>query len=156
MRTFSTGATRDAVEGKVDYRGALSPEVLERFAQYMLEHSVQADGKPRLMDNWKKGIPREEYLSSLLRHVVDTWQQFQDGKSAGVRFQDTLCACLFNVQGLLYETLRGKVKSMTFEDYLRGQFYGEMLESHLRCARGASPEACGLWPDFQKARSASA
>jgi len=38
MRTFASGATRDADDHKLDFEGFLSPFVLERYAQYMHKH----------------------------------------------------------------------------------------------------------------------
>lgn len=122
MREFPTGATRDDDATKNDYRGYLSPLVLKRFGDYMTEHRKQADGKLRDSDNWKKGIPQKEYLSSLLRHVVDLWAQIEGPnrewklptqtdpaiKSPREVIEDSLCAILFNAQGLLHERLLGR------------------------------------------------
>lgn len=108
MREFSTGATRDTAEDKPDYRGFLSPEVLRRFGQYMLKHQVQADGTIRPSDNWKRGIPQKEYLSSLLRHVIGVWDEMEDTGVLSIgeeALQDHLCAIFFNTQGLLRERL---------------------------------------------------
>ena len=109
MRQFDTGATRDTAEDKPSYRGFLSPQVLERFGEYMLKNQVQADGKLRDPDNWKKGMPLEVYLDSLLRHVMDVWLMHDEehallgGKEV---MEEALCACLFNVQGYLHEFLK--------------------------------------------------
>jgi hypothetical protein len=107
VRTFSTGATRSTDDGKPDYEGFLSPTVIRRFGEYMTKHRVQADGSIRASDNWQKGIPRAEYLKSLLRHVVDLWADWRNPPSlqdAGV-MEDLCCAILFNAQGFLHETL---------------------------------------------------
>lgn len=117
MREFTTGATRDDAQTKPDYRGFISPAVLKRYGEYMLSHQIQADGKLRDSDNWKKGIPQKEYLSSLLRHVVDVWALIERGPNYPVPIsngtyegavQDPLCAILFNAQGLLHERLLGR------------------------------------------------
>lgn len=113
VRTFETGATRDTDQGKPDYRGFLSPEVLRRFGQYMSKHRVQTDGSLRDSDNWKKGIPQKAYLSSLLRHVVDLWYDLENPKQQGApgvaeEIEELLCAVLFNTQGLLHERLLGR------------------------------------------------
>lgn len=108
IRTFESGATRDTDVGKHDYRGYLSPAVLRRFGEYMTAHRVQSDGSLRASDNWKKGMPVQEYLSSLLRHVVDIWL-LHEGRP-GVATQDieeALCGALFNIQGYLHEHLKG-------------------------------------------------
>ena len=110
MREFSSGATRDTDETKIDYEGFLSPEVLERFGRYMTKHRIQADGKIRDSDNWQRGIPRDVYLKSLLRHVIEMWYIHRDGIPLGTRIdmEDALCAILFNAQGYLYELIRGR------------------------------------------------
>ena len=107
IRTFETGATRDTDQGKHDFQGYLSPLVLKRFGEYMTTHRVQPDGNVRASDNWKKGIPKREYLSSLLRHVVDLWLLHEG--HPGINTQDieeALCGALFNAQGYLHENLK--------------------------------------------------
>lgn len=107
MREFKTGATRDTDEGKLDYEGFISPVVLERYAQYMHEHQVQADGKLRDSDNWQKGMPRKAYIKSLWRHFMDVWKIMR-GYEVDVDIEDALCAMLFNVMGLMHEILIGR------------------------------------------------
>lgn len=102
MRKFKTGATRDDAAQKPDYTGYLSPLVLERFGAYMLKHQRQADGKTRPSDNWKKGMPRRVYFSSLWRHILDIHMEMEGYKSRD-GIEDALCAILFNAQGLLHE-----------------------------------------------------
>lgn len=114
MRTFETGATRDADDGKLDYDGFLSPIALERYAEYMHGHRVQADGSLRDSDNWQKGIPVEQYRKSLWRHFFDAWKI---GRGYDVRdrvtgetvtLEQALCGVLFNTFGWLHEaTKRG-------------------------------------------------
>jgi hypothetical protein len=106
MRNFATGATRDDDTNKFDYEGFLSPFALERFATYMQEHRIQADGKPRASDNWQRGIPTEAYMKSMLRHVMELWRLWRGGNRSGKAFEDTLCAIQFNQQGLLHEATR--------------------------------------------------
>ena len=112
IRTFATGATRDTDTDKPDYRGFCSPAALKRFGQYMTEHQKQSDGGLRASDNWKKGIPPVEYMSSLLRHVIDLWDGFErfgyafDSVASTKEWQDLLCAIIFNSQGLLHETMK--------------------------------------------------
>lgn len=108
-RSFPSGATRDSDIGKLDYEGFLSPLVLQRFAQFMDAHRKQADGTLRASDNWQKGLPPAETLKSLLRHVLEIWLAMRGPKpesSAGL--QDSLCAALFNVQSLLFESLKDR------------------------------------------------
>ena len=104
MRTFATGATRDTDDGKVDYEGCLSPAVLECFAQYMLRHSTQRDGKQRTMDNWQRGIPLDVYMKSLLRHTFTAWALHRYGGTMS-EMKEALCAIQFNQQGYLHTLL---------------------------------------------------
>ena len=101
MRQFETGATRDTEEGKLDYEGFLSPLVLKRYAEYMHEHRIQADGNLRSSDNWQKGIPKDVYMKSAWRHFMDWWVSHRDEGCD----QEAVCALLFNVMGYLHEEL---------------------------------------------------
>lgn len=101
MRQFDTGATRDTDEGKLHFKGVLSPLALNRFATYMEKHRIQADGSVRDPDNWKKGIPLDTYMDSLLRHVFELWADWETKKFLP---DEVLCAIFFNIQGLLHES----------------------------------------------------
>jgi hypothetical protein len=107
VRTFTTGATRDSDDHKYDYEGFLSPLVLERFAEYMHKHRIQADGSLRDSDNWQKGIPRAQYMKSMFRHFMDVWLRHRGYSPDGPEFEEALCALLFNVMGYLHEMLTG-------------------------------------------------
>ena len=110
MRQFETGATRDGDGEKLDFEGFESPLVTKRFAQYMHLHRKQADGGLRGSDNWQKGIPKEAYVKSLVRHVEDAklhWDGYSD-EAVDKEFESVLCAVMFNVQGLLFELLKEK------------------------------------------------
>src|SRR3990167_8252897 len=107
MRKFKTGATRDSDLDKYDYEGFLSPLVLRRFAQYMHKHRIQADGKLRDSNNWQKGIPKDAYIKSGLRHYMDFWLEHEGYKSRE-DIEEALCAILFNIQGYLFEILKEK------------------------------------------------
>lgn len=107
MRTFETGATRDSDEGKLDYEGFIDPWVLEAYAMYMHKHRIQADGQLRDSDNWQKGMPKEQYMKSLLRHVIDVWQKHRIG-DADVEMDEALCAVIFNAMGYLHEIQNGR------------------------------------------------
>lgn len=104
MRVFETGATRNTEEGKLDYEGFLSPIVLERFAQYLHEHRIQADGKLRDSDNWTRGIPKAVYMKSLWRHFI-TLCKAHKGYKTDEDIQTALCAVMFNSMGYLFEVL---------------------------------------------------
>lgn len=108
MRKFDTGATRDTDDGKLDYEGFLSPMVLRKFAEYMHENRVCADGTLRSSDNWQKGIPLDVYMKSAFRHFMHWWELHRDGEAVDengnqVTFEDAIRALLFNAMGYLYE-----------------------------------------------------
>ncbi len=105
MRNFESGATRDSEGDKLDYEGFISPLVLRRYAQYMHGHRKQADGSLRDSDNWQKGIPKDVYMKSLIRHTIDLWGCHR-GTTVQEYFEDLLCAIMFNAMGLLREILR--------------------------------------------------
>lgn len=113
IREFDTGATRDTIEGKLDYVKALSPIVLRRYVQYLNEHRLQPDGKMRDFDNWKKGIPQETYHSSKGRHFFASWLLTEGYKVSDnhgpVNEEDALCGELFNTMGKLHEILKAKL-----------------------------------------------
>jgi hypothetical protein len=111
IRTFESGATRDSEAGKFDYEGFLSPAVLKRFAAYMDQHRVQADGSLRASDNWQKGMGRDVYMKSGWRHFMDWWILHRGGTVCDLRdghavdAAEALCGLLFNVQGYLHTLL---------------------------------------------------
>ena len=112
MRKFKTGATRNSNKNKYDYEGFLSPFVIHRFGKYMHKHRFQKDGEMRESDNWQKGIPKEQYMKSLLRHVLDFWRLHRGGTVCDpdtgeeVSKEELLCAIIFNAQGYLHELLK--------------------------------------------------
>lgn len=109
-RNFETGATRNSDAGKPDYEGFISPLVMHRFGQYMNKHRRMENGSLRESDNWQKGIPRKQYLKSMLRHVMDVWLIMRDFAGQAVEWDlaEALCAVKFNVDGLLHEVLKGR------------------------------------------------
>ena len=107
VRQFDTGATRDTDTDKYDYEGFLSPIVLRRYAAYMHENRVQADGQVRDSDNWQKGIPKAAYMKSMWRHFMGVWNDHRTNHIISREAQqDSLCALMFNVMGYLYEELK--------------------------------------------------
>ncbi len=111
IRRFKSGATRDTDLDKHDPEGFLSPLVIRRFDEYMHAHRVQADGTLRGSDNWQKGIPKDQYMKSELRHVLDHWLIHRgyaafDVTGKQVDLQDALCAIIFNASGYLFELLK--------------------------------------------------
>jgi|SRR3989304_7319858 len=105
VRKFETGATRDTDAGKLDYEGFISPIVLKRYGEYMSKHRVQSDGTLRDSDNWQKGIPKDQYMKSLLRHTEDMWLEHR-GFEGREELEESVCAILFNTMGYLHETLK--------------------------------------------------
>ncbi len=115
LRKFSTGATRDTTEGKHEPWGFTSALAEKRFCEYMHKHRTQSDGKLRDSDNWKQGIPVDVYKHSLSRHIQDL-RLILDGSSLQAQesdLEEVLCAILFNVQGMLHETIRNRIISET-------------------------------------------
>lgn len=117
IRKFSTGATRDIDTSKNDYEGFLDPDVLEAYGDYMTLHRKQADGSLRDSDNWQKGMPKEVYVKSLLRHLMVVWRihrgrepknELVGGVWTRVTMKDALCAVLFNAMGLIHEILKAE------------------------------------------------
>jgi len=107
MRTFDSGATRNNDDNNLDYEGFLSPLALKAFAEYMNKHRLQADGKLRPSDNWQKGIPKDAYMKSGIRHAFDWWGEHRNwGSREGMN--DALCGLLFNVMGYLHEIEKEK------------------------------------------------
>ena len=110
-RVFEGGASRNSDDGKLDYDGFLSHEVLESYALYMQQMRYLEDGSKRDSDNWKLGIPKDQYMKSIWRHFMDVWQsQHNKPQESGVSYDKVrqLNALLFNVMGLLYEELKDK------------------------------------------------
>jgi hypothetical protein len=115
LRTFTTGATRDTADGKLDYEGFLSPLVLEEYAKYMHVCRMQSDGKLRDSDNWQKGIPQDAYIKSGWRHFLDWWKEHR-GIRTEAGLTQALCALLFNVSGYLHEHLRKRQELERYSD----------------------------------------
>jgi len=107
IRKFRTGATRDTDVNKPDYEGFLSSIVIKRYGEYMNKHRIQADGKLRDSDNWQQGIPKNAYMKSLWRHLMDLWLEHREFESReGI--EDALCGIIFNSMGYLHEILKGR------------------------------------------------
>ena len=61
------------LEKKID-AGVHLDQVLERYAEYMNDARVQADGSLRDSDNWQKGMPLSAYMKSGWRHFLTWWK----------------------------------------------------------------------------------
>jgi hypothetical protein len=116
IRTFASGATRSSAEGKPEYAGYLSPQVILAFGAYMYKHQLQPDGQLRSSRNWQKGIDRESYMQSMFRHFVEVWNLYEatkDGTLTDVGVDtivDSLMALMFNVQGMAHELIKDHSK----------------------------------------------
>jgi hypothetical protein len=108
IRTFASGATRDADDTKHDFDGFLSPHALRAFGAYMHTHRQQSDGKLRDSDNWQKGIPREQFRKSAFRHFLAWWEAHRTGRDT----TEEACALMFNVMGDLHESLKPAFTNM--------------------------------------------
>jgi hypothetical protein len=105
VRTFDSGATRDTAEGKISYARHLSSSVVARYCVYMNANRFQGDGTVRDPDNWKKGIPVDEYMESMWRHFHDVWTVWEN-EDDEADIETMLCALKFNVDGMLHEVLK--------------------------------------------------
>ena len=73
----------------------------------MNKHRFQADGVIRDSDNWQKGMSKDVYMKSLMRHFMDVWLEHR-GKMSRDGIEDALCGILFNAEGYLYEIIKNK------------------------------------------------
>jgi hypothetical protein len=111
MRHFESGAVRDLDDGKFDFEGYLSPNVLTEFARYMHKHGETAEGR-RDSDNWQKGFGQDVLMKSLLRHVMDLWMlhrgynQERPENDEPVEWSEALGGALFNLMALWHERLQ--------------------------------------------------
>ena len=122
MREFATGATRNSDTGKYDYEGFLSPLVIERYAAYMHEHRLQADGKLRDSDNWQKHFGDKHFdvcMKSLWRHFVDMWflhrgfKRYDKLDGHEISKEEAICAVMFNVIAYMDKLLKDKNERST-------------------------------------------
>lgn len=110
-RTFESGATRDLDDSKLDFEAYLSPLVLKRYAEYMMENTVMADGSRRDGDNWQKGFGPDSCMKSMWRHFHDVWMLHRGNKvESGYTLDKALCAVLFNSQAYLHEILKDETE----------------------------------------------
>jgi hypothetical protein len=114
VRTFETGATRSAIDGKLRYEGYFSPLVLRERAEYMRRHQVQEDGSLREPDNWQRGIPTDSLMDSAFRHFMDWWSGHR-GHASRSEVQEALCALMFNAEAYLHAMLTEPVVEVEVE-----------------------------------------
>ena len=116
MKQFDSGATRSGDKDKLRYNRFMSFQVLKEYCEYLNKHRVDKTGNLRDPDNWKKGIPKQCYVNSLITHAFDLVRSYE-GESVidpdsgkVVSLVDLACAVMFNVHGLIYEILKEKQK----------------------------------------------
>lgn len=110
IREFTTGATRDTENGKIDPEGFLSPLVIKAFSDYMHKNRIQADGNLRDSDNWQKLFGENHLdvcLKSAWRHFLDLWL-FHRGYKGRDTIDDAICGLLFNIQAYYYKILKDR------------------------------------------------
>jgi len=116
-RTFVTGATRDTNTDKLEFWGFSSALVEQRYAEYMNSHRQMPDGSLRSSSNWAKGIPLDVYKHSLSRHIHDVRLHLEGYAELAQEadFETALCAALFNLNGMLYETIKARLAETSDE-----------------------------------------
>jgi len=142
QQSFGTGATRSTSEGKIDYEGHLSPDVLEVFGAYMNRHRIQRNGQLRASDNWQEGIPLPNYVKSLIRHTFEFWRMWRghevpnpDANGAPFTFEEVTSAIMFNVMGIIFEMSRD-----TSSGFLRATYCSKDFRQHLEAAGRPAPD----------------
>lgn len=103
-RVFSTGSTRDSIEGKLRY-DLIPPSALERLAAVYTRGAEQYGDR-----NWEKGQPISTVYGSLMRHLQNWMQQ----KSPSKPGDDDIAQVIWNAIALLFIEERikaGKIPS---------------------------------------------
>jgi hypothetical protein len=98
MATYNV--TKDSGEDKLEFSRFFSSKVLRRRAEFMRKYNSL-----KTPDSWKKGIPEIEYVASLFRHFMDIWSFYEAGR-VECDIRESLCALMFNAEGLLHEILK--------------------------------------------------
>lgn len=107
MREFSSGATRDLDEHKIDFEGVLAPEVLLAFGEYMTRHRKTANGI-RESDNWQQGFGDDHFkicMKSMLRHAHDLWMEHRGFKSRD-GIEEAINGVIFNAMAYYQRWLK--------------------------------------------------
>ena len=92
-------------ESTEEIGGFFSPTVIDLYGKYMNKHRIQPDGNLRESDNWQKGIPKDQYMKSILRHIEDMWLEHRGFESRD-GLEEAICGVLFNAMGYLQELLK--------------------------------------------------
>lgn len=112
MREFASGGTRHSDEGKIDFEGCLSPLVLQKYAEYMLLHTTQADGRKRGSDNWQGHFGGDHFsicAKSFLRHAWDFWLAHR-GLPNREGIESAIHGCLFNLMAYADKYYKDRLK----------------------------------------------
>lgn len=101
-RVFVSGAERDLADDKIDIEGHLDFDAIMGYCEYMHKHRFLEDGRVRPPDNWKLGIPIDQYVKSLSRHYMDVvlWHQHKKNREP---ILDALYGVMFNTIGMIRE-----------------------------------------------------
>ena len=92
-KQYPSGAVRDTNEGKIRY-DLLPIECLKRVAEHYTKGAVKYGD-----NNWKKGIPTEDYIERACRH----WAEYRLGETE----EDHLSAVVFNIFGIIFNEEKG-------------------------------------------------
>lgn len=91
MNKTDSGMYRENKSERLNYLSYITPEVLERYAKHMKIGEIK-HGR----GNFKMGgYPMEEYLESLMRHLIALW--------SGDGTEDHASAIMFNIIGYMHE-----------------------------------------------------
>lgn len=125
VRTFESGAIRDADNTKEDYGETISWTAFKRYAQFMTRQKAKyGEG------NFKLGIPVKSYEQSLLRHVQKYMENKYEQGTVEVDF-DHLSAMVFNIFGIMHEEERvrkNRANETTFSKDIMNSFLTQLLE----------------------------
>lgn len=113
MRQFKSNggkvATRDDDTNKLDFEGFISPQVLNRYAEYMNKHRKTELGI-RDSDNWQSlfGINHQDVcMKSAYRHFQD-WHLFHRGLKGRDDLEEAICGLIFNANAYLFKVLNDR------------------------------------------------
>jgi hypothetical protein len=110
IRTFKSGANRNADNGKLEIYGFNHPLVDTSFNKYMHHHRKLEDGTLRDSDNWWKGFPTRVIIESLSRHIHDIkmiyagYKVTENGNE--VNLEEAINGAKFNLNALQLDNLK--------------------------------------------------